>query len=146
MAAMREKKMEETRLAGGCACGAVRYECTAAPVLAAHCHCRDCQRSSGAPMATVFAVPRPDFRLLQGGTATYRYTGDSGNPVLRHFCPQCGSPLFSDVAVLPDLWFVRAVSLDEPGAVTPALHVYCDSAQPWDRPADALPKYGKMPA
>lgn len=138
--------MTDNKLAGGCACGAVRYECTARPVLAAHCHCRDCQRASGAPMATVFAVPRPAFHQIKGSTATHTCTGDSGQPVVRHFCPQCGSPLFSDVAVMPDLWFVRAVSLDDPGAVTPTLHVYCDSAQSWDQADDGLPKYGKMPA
>ena len=138
--------MSERKLNGGCACGAVRYECTVAPVLTAHCHCRDCQRSSGAAMATVFAVPRARFHLLQGETASYRYTGDSGNPVIRHFCSHCGSPLFSDVTVVPDLWFLRAASLDDPSQITPSMHVYCDSAQPWDKLADdGLPRFGKMP-
>lgn len=138
--------MSDKKLAGGCACGAVRYECDAEPALVAHCHCRDCQRSSGAAMSTVFAVPRSAFRQVQGKTSSYRYTGDSGNPVTRHFCPVCGAPLFSDVAVMPDLWFVRAASLDEPGLVSPSLHVYCDSAQPWDHQSDdGLPRFGKMP-
>lgn len=137
--------MENQKLTGGCACGAVRYECTAEPVLTAHCHCRDCQRSSGAPMATVSAVPRPAFHQLSGQTATYRYIGDSGNPVVRHFCPVCGSPLFSEVAVLPDLWFIRSVSLDHPERVAPGSHLYCDSAQPWDKPDDALPRFPRMP-
>lgn len=138
--------MSEKKLAGGCVCGAVRYECDAEPVLVAHCHCRDCQRSSGAAMSTVFAVPRAAFHQLEGKTSSYRYTGDSGNPVTRHFCPGCGAPLFSDVAVMPELWFVRAASLDDPALVSPSLHVYCDSAQPWDPSGDALPRFGKMPA
>ena len=45
-------------LHGGCACGAVLYVCDSEPVMVFHCHCRDCQRSSGAAMATEFAVPR----------------------------------------------------------------------------------------
>ena len=136
--------MSEKQLSGGCACGAVRYESTAEPVIVAHCHCRDCQRASGAAMSTVFAVPRAAFRH-KGPTSTYATSGDSGNPVVRHFCPDCGSPLFSDVSVLPDLQFVRAASLNDPAAVSPTMHIYCDSAQPWGKPLDDLPHFGKMP-
>ena len=136
--------MSESKLVGGCACGAVRYECEGEPVLAAHCHCRDCQRASGAAMSTVFAVPRAAFRRV-GLTSTYATTGDSGNPVVRHFCADCGSPLFTDVNVLPDLQFVRAASLDDPAAVSPTMHIYCDSAQPWGKPLDDLPHFAKMP-
>ncbi len=137
--------MTDTLLRGGCACGAVRYESSAAPVLTAHCHCRDCQRSSGAPYATVCAVPRAAFRVVQGETRSYRYVGDSGHAVLRHFCPSCGAPLFSDVEVAPELWFLRTVSLDDPAAVTPTVHVYCASAQPWDTHPDGLPAFPRMP-
>ena len=35
--------------AGGCLCGAVRYECEGKPQFSLQCHCRDCQRQSGAP-------------------------------------------------------------------------------------------------
>ena len=136
--------MSENKLVGGCACGAVRYECEGEPVLAAHCHCRDCQRASGAAMSTVFAVPRAAFRRV-GLTSTYATTGDSGNPVVRHFCADCGSPLFTDVNVLPDLQFVRAASLDDPAAVSPTMHIYCASAQPWGKPLDDLPHFAKMP-
>ena len=137
--------MSENKLVGGCACGAVRYECEGEPVLAAHCHCRDCQRASGAAMSTVFAVPRAAFRRV-GLTSTYATTGDSGNPVVRHFCADCGSPLFTDVNVLPDLQFVRAASLDDPAAVSPTMHIYCASAQPGGKPLDDLPHFAKMPS
>lgn len=132
-------------LSGGCSCGAIRYVCEGSPVLSAHCHCRDCQRSSGASMATVFAVQKDDFVLLSGKSTAYTYTGDSGNSVIRHFCHFCGSPLFTDVESLPNLWFVRAVSLDEPNLIIPTMHIYCDSAQEWDRQNDGLVRFGKMP-
>lgn len=137
--------MSDVKLAGGCICGAVRYECRVEPLFTAHCHCRDCQRASGAPMSTVFAAPRAGFEKT-GETATYAVTGDSGNPVIRHFCPKCGAPLFTDARVMPDVWFVRAASLDDPTQVTPSMHVYCDSALPWDPAAhDTLPRFGKLP-
>lgn len=78
--------------AGGCVCGAIPYEISVAPALTDHCHCRDCQRSSGVAMATVVIVPRSGFRLLHGKTKSFEYIGDSGKPLLRHFCGACGSP------------------------------------------------------
>ena len=65
---------------------------------------------------TDLAVPRAALHS-RGQTRSYATRGDSGNPVLRHFCGECGSPLYSEVAVLPDLQFVRAASLDDPAAV-----------------------------
>ena len=141
----QETKMSHPTLKGQCSCGAVTYACDGEPVMVAHCHCRDCQRSSGAAMATVFAVPKQAFHLLSGETRRYAYTGDSGQPVYRHFCPNCGAPLFTDVTVLPDLQFIRATSLDNPAQVTSSLHIYCDSAQPWGLPEDGLPHFGKLP-
>ena len=137
--------MSDISLAGGCSCGAVRYQCDGEPVMAAHCHCRDCQRSSGAAMATVFAVPKVAFYFLQGKTSEFAYTGDSGQPVIRHFCPKCGAPLFTDVTVMPDLKFVRAASLDVPAQIHPSMHIYCDSAQPWGELQDGLPRFPKLP-
>ena len=32
---------------GGCACGAIRYECNAEPMFSWICHCRECQRATG---------------------------------------------------------------------------------------------------
>ena len=32
---------------GGCACGAIRYEISAEPLVMSDCQCRDCQRKSG---------------------------------------------------------------------------------------------------
>jgi Glutathione-dependent formaldehyde-activating enzyme len=51
---------------GGCACGAIRYESTAEPMMMLHFHCRDCQRSSGGPFSSFVVVPAEAFNLLQG--------------------------------------------------------------------------------
>src|SRR5882762_1408411 len=52
-----------TPFSGGCACGAIRYESTAEPLMMLHCHCRDCQQSSGGPFSSFVIVPtqaKPD--------------------------------------------------------------------------------------
>ena len=46
---------------GGCICGAVRYECTAEPVMTFKCHCRDCQHVTGGAYVPGLLVPAPAF-------------------------------------------------------------------------------------
>jgi hypothetical protein len=142
---VREEDAMTAQFLGGCACGAIRYACDVAPAAVFHCHCRDCQRSSGAPMATVAIVPRMGFSLLSGRPRSYAVTTNSGNTMRREFCGDCGSPLFLDLAARPDIWIIRATSFDDPGAFKPSMHVWTGSAQPWDRVNDGLACYPGNP-
>ena len=51
---------------GGCACGAIRYECTAEPIVILKCHCRDCQHITGGRFAAAVLLPAEAFRLTKG--------------------------------------------------------------------------------
>ena len=64
-----------TPFSGGCACGAVRYDCSAEPLLSFNCHCRDCQRTSGSAFALVLMVPTGAFTITKGTPRYYRVTG-----------------------------------------------------------------------
>src|SRR4030095_7964467 len=67
---------------GGCACGAIRYETTAEPVIMLHCHCRDCQRSSGGPFFSFVVVQTEAFNLLQGSLCFHASPSERvGKPV-----------------------------------------------------------------
>src|ERR1700730_13605713 len=55
------------KISGGCACGAIHYECNADPVVMLNCHCRDCQRASGSAYAAVVAVPKSAVQMRGGG-------------------------------------------------------------------------------
>lgn len=79
---------------GGCACGAIRYEIAAEPVMAGHCQCRDCQRDSGTGHASHMAFPRAAAHL-SGKANFWDHAAESGNVVSRAFCPTCGAPVFS---------------------------------------------------
>jgi hypothetical protein len=135
-----------TNLTGGCACGQVRYECTAAPLFAAHCHCRDCQKAGGGQMATVAGVPSDAVRVLQGETRSFHYAGSSGQGLDRHFCATCGARLFTNKAgAMPGVTFLAVGNLDEPGKITPSMHIFTASAQPWATiPAD-MPHFPGLP-
>ena len=117
---------------GGCACGAVRYECSAAPVAMVNCHCRDCQRAGGAGFSPTVVVPAGSFRLLRGKPKRYSLTADSGHTAHRAFCGDCGAPLFASSSARRDFIGVRAGSLDDPSGFKPQAEVWTVSAQPWD--------------
>src|SRR5438552_19084672 len=82
-----------TPFSGGCACGAIRYESTAEPVMMLHCHCRDCQRASGGPFSSYVIVPTEAFKLLQGSPRFHASPSEMGGKTRRGFCPDCGSPI-----------------------------------------------------
>jgi hypothetical protein len=130
---------------GGCACGAIRYACTAEPLFALNCHCRDCQRESGSAYIPVLAVPKDAFAVTQGSPKLFPLTADSGSTTTRAFCADCGSPLFGLPGSAPEMVTIRAGSLDDPSAFQPALDIFTSSAQPWDRMDPDLPKADRLP-
>ena len=75
-----------SQYAGGCMCGAVRIEITAAPNRVGICHCLDCRKRQGAIFHT-FAVFPIDAVTVTGETREFK---------TRSFCPTCGSPLFDN--------------------------------------------------
>lgn len=134
-----------TSLTGGCACGAVRYECSGDPMFSANCYCRDCQRSSGTALASVLIVPKGALKILKGEPRYFTVTADSGKKLSRGFCPTCGSPIFSQIEALPDAIGIKAASLDDPSRFSPTMNIYMSSAPAWAPVTDNLMKFPKMP-
>lgn len=131
-------------LDGGCLCGSVRYSSNAEPALVAVCHCKNCQKQSGTAFGLIVGVPRSELKLL-GSLKTYEDKGDSGGSVNRNFCPDCGSPITTDVGVMPDLTFIKAGTLDDTSWLDPKMNIYCDSAQKWVRIPDDGQNFPEMP-
>jgi hypothetical protein len=128
---------------GGCMCGAIRYECTAEPIVMVNCHCRDCQRATGSAFAAGILVSR-NAVTITGDAKYFDVVGDSGNIIGRGFCPNCGSRLFSKPAI-PELMGIMAGSLDDPSEFQPAVDIYTVSAQSWHYMNPDLPKFDRMP-
>lgn len=128
---------------GGCACGAVRYECNAPPVRMVNCHCRDCQRASGSGYSATLVMSAGSVRLLNGECKEHRVVADSGNVAKREFCGACGSPLFAQSLGRPDFLGVKAASLDDPSWFAPEADVWVESAQPWESMNPNVPKFAK---
>jgi hypothetical protein len=134
-----------TPFSGGCACGAIRYESTAEPVMMLHCHCRDCQRSSGGPFSSFVIVPTKAFKLLQGSLRFHAWPSEAGGKTHRGFCLECGSPIVVKADAAPQIVAIRTASLDDPSWFNPQVDVWTSDAHPWDQMNPALPKFEKYP-
>ena len=110
---------------GGCLCGAIRYETVGDPVFTLRCHCRDCQRQSGAAHVPAARVPSAGFRILQGTPRRYVTKADSGNEIVRVFCGDCGTPLYVQVSTRPDLVGLRVTTFDVPMPYNAKLEQLC---------------------
>jgi hypothetical protein len=121
---------------GGCLCGNFHYSFPREAVISTfHCHCNDCQKSTGSGKATLLLVPKAVLSS-KGELKTFTVKGTEGSSVSRGFCPDCGSPLLSHVEEMPDLFMVKAGSLEDSSWVSADLSCWGSSAQPW-LPVDA---------
>ena len=128
---------------GGCLCGAVRYESSADAVIAGHCHCEHCRKTSGTGHGSHLGIPKDAFTVT-GEVRFYDAPTDSGNMVSRGFCPTCGSAIYSTNSGMPDLVFPRASSLDDPEVFKPQVVVYTKRAASWDHMDPSLPAFEAM--
>ena len=128
-------------LTGGCNCGAVRYEVTKPLVRASYCHCKRCQRRTGAA-ASAQAHPAPDsFRIVSGEDKLRVWTPDEGGGE-KWFCGECGSAMFSRSPDDPEVISVRLGAFDADPGIRPSYHQYVAYAAPWEPiPDDGLPRF-----
>ena len=132
-------------LTGGCACGAIRYECETRPAVMLNCHCHDCQRFTGSAYAPLVVVVADHFCLMQGEPKYFVTISDGGNTVRRGFCADCGSSLFVVTAALPAYIALMAGSLDDAERYKPAADLWARSACHWDVMDPDLPKFETEP-
>jgi hypothetical protein len=72
-----------------------------------------------------------DAVTIEGSPRDYRSVADSGSVMHRHFCPVCGTHLFSEAESRPQLIFIRAGTLDDPEIARPAMTIWCSRAPSW---------------
>ncbi|MES2900037.1 MAG: GFA family protein [Pseudomonadota bacterium] len=124
-------------LTGGCYCGAIRYETSAAATHQALCHCTICRRTTGAPCVAWFTVPADSYRLLSGTPTSFR----SSQHGTRSFCSICGTQLTFADADFPAEVDITSASLDQPSLAPPQSHIFVADAIPWLVLGDRLPRY-----
>ena len=119
-------------LDGGCTCGAVRYRMTSEPMFVHCCHCRWCQRETGASFALNAMIEADRVILLRGSPEVVNTPSNSGKGQKIVRCPDCRIALWSNYAGSGDaVRFVRVGTLDEPDRAPPDIHIFTRSKQPW---------------
>ena len=119
-------------LDGGCDCRQVRYRMISAPLFVHCCHCRWCQRETGASFALNAMIESDRVALLAGEPDVVDTPSASGLGQKIARCPRCRIALWSHYAGAgPLLNFVRVGTLDSPACLPPDIHIFTASKQPW---------------
>lgn len=128
------RAMSKAIKTGGCLCGETRFEASGTPSGTGYCHCRMCQRSSGAPVQP-YAIYAPEAVRWSGATPR-RYRSSKGAE--RLFCLRCGSQLGFDDGTGISL---NLGCFDEPDTLPPERHIWFESRIAWFEIADDLPRH-----
>jgi len=139
---MSPEAPEQMPLAGGCACGAVRFEVTAPLVSANYCHCTRCQRRSGTAASANARTEPGSFRILSGEQSLRAWRPEGGFE--KWFCGDCGSALFSRDPHDSQRVGVRLGAFDGGPQIRPGMRQFVDYAASWEAiPDDGLPRHAE---
>lgn len=121
-------------ITGRCYCGAITITASEAPSAVVYCHCSDCRRATGAPVAAFAAFDEAvvTFSPNEGQKTT------SSSTATRSFCGECGSPLSGRYAYLPGQVYVALGVLDQAHELAPQFHAHDGERLPWLRIEDDL--------
>jgi hypothetical protein len=127
-------------IAGGCGCGAVRFEVSAPFESAFYCHCTRCQRRTGTAAAASARAQPGSFRIVAGEDHLRRWAPEGGFDKV--FCELCGSALFAQSPSDPEVVAVRLGAVEGDPGVRPGYRQFVAYAAPWEPiPDDGLPRF-----
>ncbi len=129
----------DMKMAGGCMCGAVRYETTGASFGVNHCHCHSCRKHNGAAVVTLAGFKADQVTFSGDERKIY----ESSPGVGRAFCGKCGTPLTweGDGGELGPIVEFHISTFDDPSVLVPTGHLFHPERIPWFDVADNLPRY-----
>ena len=122
-----DKQQAPSFAEGGCLCGGVRYRVSGLPTSSSVCHCRSCRLASGAPAVGWVVFDAKNFQLLQGHPAARH----SSPPVVRSFCPRCGTPISYRHDSDPSVVELTTATLDHPELFPPTHEIWHEHKLTW---------------
>jgi hypothetical protein len=131
------------RYAGGCLCGAVRYEAAGEPTLAGLCYCADCRKASGSGFIPFMGFPSAAIRF-SGETRQFRSPSLRGEAV-RNSCPVCGGLVFGGEVGKATSHTIYAGSLDDPTGFHPTIAIFMRDRADWAALPPGLTPFETLP-
>ena len=117
---------------GGCPCGRLRFRLLTDPMFVHACHCKNCQRETGAPFAHHALIEHTQFLVLQGEPVFVPVPSSTGARHVVARCPACHAALWNEWGASPPVTrYVRVGVLDKPSRLPPQAHIFTRSRQPW---------------
>ena len=135
----------EQNQTGRCQCGIISYSFPKEKVISAHhCHCKDCQRTTGSGKATILFLPKK-YLDLEGEPKYFESKGSSGSHIRRGFCENCGSGILSYAKELSHIVYIKAGTLDDSSWVEIDSNFFTDSAHNWNKPDESIKSFKGNP-
>ncbi|OQE36907.1 hypothetical protein PENCOP_c011G00842 [Penicillium coprophilum] len=117
---------------GHCNCESIRITLPQQPPNTTVCHCDCCKRAGGGPFSVNYLVSEDEMTVDDPNSALKIYEDKksaSGNTAKRHFCSNCGSPLFTKTPKVAGKVFLKAVLFDN--VSPPMTEVFVKKQYPW---------------
>ncbi|HEX7341066.1 MAG TPA: GFA family protein [Rhodanobacteraceae bacterium] len=124
---------------GSCLCGSITYTLDGEPGTLTFCHCTRCQKANGTAFLAAAEIDRATFHL--DDPSNYLKAFESSPNVFRHFCGNCGSPLFSRRPGPPEILRLRVGTLDTTLTKPLDAQIYYANKAPWYHPDDTSPRF-----
>lgn len=117
-------------LTGGCHCGALRYQLSAAPLMIYNCHCTNCQKITGSAFTVAATVPEAALAFVTGAPARFEWKADSGALRFGWFCASCGGRIANGQSPSNGVLSLRSGTFDDTSWVEPVGDIWTKSAMP----------------
>ena len=137
--------MTDKTCTGRCYCGEINYQFSGDVIMRAQCHCRECQYPTGGGVNMAMAVAEDGFSYTEGSPNSFS-RDDLDAPVIRDFCPTCGTHLVSRAPALPGAVLVKAGTLDNADDYGgPDVAIFTCDSQPYHLVPEGVPAFETVP-
>jgi len=135
---------DQKSFAGGCLCGAIRYQARGAPWIMGHCYCSDCRKASGSGFIPFLNFKAHELRFF-GQPRQHQCPAARGGLATRNFCPVCGGLVFGGIVGDGAGHTIYAGSLDDPSLFKPSIAIFTRGRPEWAVIPEGLTVFERLP-